>query len=150
MNRGNSWIIPAVIAAILGIIIGILFFNGTIAAIIIGTPIIFATIFAGVSLLLLFVGALVAVKREIRACICKYGNPLIVGTVGTLVTGFIALTAIELLAAGSFASALLLAFLAFFFIFAFIIFVLLVICLVNNYCYRKDDCCKFENDYNNL
>ena len=148
MYRRNTWIIPAVVAAVLGIIIGILFFNGTIPVAIIATPIIFATVFAGVSLLLLFVAAAFVTKRETRECICEFGNPLIVGTVGTLVTGFIALTVISLLAAESFASALLLAFLGFFFIFAVIIFVLFVICLVNTYCYRKEDCCKFNNDYN--
>ena len=146
MNRRNAWILPVIVSAVIGIIVGILFYNAIISVEIIATPIIFATIFAVISLILLFLGISLTTRRDVKECINYNAKPLIVGIFGTLATGFIGLTFFATLVAGRFLIALLIGLGAFFFILTFITLVLLTICLVNNVWNKKDDNCKY--DYN--
>lgn len=148
MCTKNRCIIPLIISVILGSIIGALFFTGTIAAATILTPIIFATVFAAISLILLFIIAAFAIKREVRECICEFGKCLAVGGIVTLIIGFILLAAIASIVAESIISAILVGLGAFGFILTFLSFIGLLFCLIRSNCMRAHECCKFDNDYN--
>ena len=147
-NRNTNWTLPLVIAAIVGIIVGILFFNGTIVAGIIGTPILFATIFASVSLILLFLGVTFAERKDVKGALNEYGRPLLGGSVGTIVAGFFGLTFIASLVAGSIVAALLVSFGTFFFVLTFWSLVKLIICLIENLFGRREEYCNFDNNCN--
>ena len=146
MCKDNKCIIPIIISIILGTVIGALFFIGTIPATILQVPIIFATAFAGVSLLLLFIIAAFAIKKEVRECICEYGKCLAAGGIGTLIIGFFALTLIASLVAGSVFAAILLGLGGFFLVLTLLSFIGLIFCLVYSNCPRKDCFCKYENN----
>ena len=147
----NVCILPVVVAVILGIIIGALFFVGTIAAGILAAPIIIALIFATITLILLFVIAAFENKKETKECVCEYGRCLALGAFVTLVTGFLALTFIATLAAGAIVSALLIGIFGFALILNLLSFVGLLVCLIRGNCYKKlmPGCCNFQNDYYN-
>ena len=145
MDRNKRWGFPFVIAAIIAIIVGIVVFNGTLAIEFLTTPIEFATIFAGISLILLFIGATFAVKKEARRKIEEYGIIIALGAIGTLITGFLGLTFLTILVAGSLLTALLIVFGVFFFILNFISLICLIIELLNGIYYEKDDFCNYEN-----
>lgn len=148
MCRNNVCIVPLVIAVILGIIIGALFFFGIILVTIIATPIIIALIFAVITLILLFVTAAFGMKKETKECICDFGRCIALGGLATFVTGFLALTFIGFLSAGSIVSALLIGIFGFGLILNFLSFAGLLVCLVISNCRRMNVYCKFENDYN--
>ena len=143
----NVCILPVVVAIILGIIIGALFFAGTIVAGILETPIIIALIFAAITLILLFVVAAFANKEETKECVCEYGRCLALGIFVTLFTGFLALTFAATLVAGAVVSALLIGIFGFGLVLNFISFIGLLACLINGKCIRNSICCKFENNY---
>lgn len=145
-KNSNVCILPVVIAVILGIVIGALFFAGTIAAGIIAIPVVIATVFAAVSLILLYVIAAFGLKKETKECVCEFGRCLIAGGAISLIAGFIALTFIATLAAGSILSAILIGIGAFGFILSFLSFFGLLVCLVKNNCYRNNIYCKFDNE----
>ena len=143
-NNTNLCILPVAIAVILGIVIGALFFAGTIAAGIIAVPLIIGIIFAIITLILLYNTAAFGVKKETRECICEYGRCLALGGFVTLVTSFLALTFVGSLAAGAIVSALLIGIFGFGLILNFLSFVGLLVCLINNNCYNKY--CKYDNE----
>ena len=148
MCRNNLCVLPLVVAIILGIVIGALFFTGTIAVGIIAVPLVIGLVFAAITLILLYVTAAFGMKKEIKECVCDYGRCLLLGGFVTLVAGFIALIFIASLAAASILSALLIGVFGFAFILNFLSFVGLLVCLVRSNCYRiMNSCCKFENDY---
>ena len=140
----NLCILPVAIAVILGIVIGALFFTGTIAAGIIAVPLIIGIIFAIITLILLYNTAAFGVKKETRECVCEYGRCLALGGFVTLVTSFLALTFVGSLAAGAIVSALLIGIFGFGLILNFLSFVGLLVCLINNNCYNKY--CKYDNE----
>ena len=144
-KNNNVCILPVVIAVILGIVIGALFFTGTIAAEIIAVPLIIGILFAIITLILLYNTAAFGNKKETKECICEYGRCLILGGLVTLVSSFLALTFLETLIAGAVVSALLIGFFGFGLILNFLSFVGLIVCLVNNNCYRNIYC-KFDNE----
>ena len=143
-KNNNVCILPVVIAVILGIVIGALFFTGTIAAEIIAVPLIIGILFAIITLILLYNTAAFGNKKETKECICEYGRCLILGGLVTLVSSFLALTFLETLIAGAVVSALLIGFFGFGLILNFLSFVGLIVCLVNNNCYRNIYC-NFDN-----
>ena len=145
-KNNNVCILPIVIAVILGIVIGALFFAGIITTEIIAIPIIIATVFAAVSLILLYVTAAFGFKKETKECVCEYGRCLIPGVALSLVSGFIALTFITTLTVGSILSAILIGIGAVGFILSFLSFFGLLVCLVNKNCYRNNIYCKFDNE----
>ena len=145
MNKNSRWTLPLIISAIIGIIVGIFIFNGTIGTDILEIPIVFATTFAGISLILLFIGAIFTVKKEKRKSMEEYGNPMILGAAGALVTGFFGLTNLAFLVAGSILTALLVTFGVFFFILNFISFICLIIELINDIYHEKEDYCNYES-----
>ncbi len=152
MCKEDRCIVPLLISTILGILIGALFYTGTLAVSIIMTPIIFATVFAAVTLILLFVGATFATKKESKECICKYGGCIIFGGIGSLVADFLALTFFSSLASGNVLFAFLIGFAGLFFVFNLVSFVEILVCLVKGNCdkdYEDKVCCKFDNDYCN-
>ena len=55
MCKNNVCIIPIIVAVMLGIVIGALFFIGTILTEILATPVVIGLIFATITLILLFV-----------------------------------------------------------------------------------------------
>lgn len=150
MCRNNVCVLPFVIAVILGIIIGVLFFFGIIAAGIIAIPVSIALIFAAITLILLFVTEAFGMKKETKECICDFGRCLAIGTFVTLVTGFLSLTFVGALAVGSVLSAILIGVFGFAIILNFLSFVGLLACLIRGNCRRynmNNICSKFENDY---
>ncbi len=147
MSKTNVCILPVVVAVILGIIIGALFFGGTIVAGILTVPIAIGLIFAAITLILLFGTSTFGTKKETKECVCEYGRCLALGGFVTLVSGFLALTFIASLATGAIVSALLVGIFGFALILNFLSFVGLLICLIDKNCYRKSPCCKFEKEY---
>ena len=143
-KNNNVCILPVVIAVILGIVIGALFFTGTIATEIIVVPLIIGIIFAIITLILLYNSAAFVNKKETKECICEYGRCLILGGLVVLVSSFLALTFLETLVAGTVVSALLIGVFGFSLILNFLSFVGLLVCLVNNNCYRNIYC-NFDN-----
>lgn len=146
MCKNNVCILPVVIAVILGIVIGALFFAGTIATTVITVPLIIGIIFAIITLILLYNTAAFGVKKETKKCICEYGRCLALGGLVTLVSSFLALTFVGVLATGAIVSALLIGIFWFGLILNFLSFVGLIVCLINNNCYRKDIYCNFDNE----
>ena len=147
MCRNNVCVLPLIVAIILGVVIGTLFFFGIIAVGIIAVPVILGLVFAAITLILLYVTAAFGMKKETKECICDYGRCLAIGGFVTLVAGFIALTAIGALAAGGILSAILIGIFGFALILNFLSSVGLLVCLLRSNCYRMNSCCKFENDY---
>ena len=140
----NVCILPVVIAVILGIVIGALFFNGTIAAGIIAVPLIIGIIFEIIKLILLYNTAAFGNKKETKECICEYGRCLTLGGLVALTSSFLALTFLDTLLAGAVVSALLIGIFGFGLILNFLSFVGLLVCLINNNCYRNIYC-NFDN-----
>ena len=148
MCRTNLCILPVVVAIILGIVVGVLFFVGTILAEIIALPIAIGLIFAMITLILLFVTVVFGTKKETKECICNYARCLAVGIFVVLVSGIISLTFIETIATGSIIAALLIGVFAFGIILNFLSFIGLFACLIKDNCYKKRDCCNIVNNYN--
>ena len=147
MCRNNLCVLPVVVAIILGIIIGALFFAGTIAAGIILVPLAIGLLFAIITLILLYATVAFGMKKETRECICDYGWCLALGSFVTLVSGFLAITFAGSLVAGSIVSALLIGIFGFALILNLLSFAGLVICLIRGNCQRNNTCCNFQNDY---
>ena len=148
MCKNNVCILPVVVAIILGIVIGALFFAGVIAVEIIAVPLVIGIVFAVITLILLYVTAAFGMKKETKECVCDYGRCLALGGFVTLVSAFLALTFLASLIAGGIVSAILIGIFGFALILNFLSFVGLLVCLVRNNCYRKNMYCKFENNYN--
>ena len=148
MCKNNVCILPVVVAIILGIVIGALFFAGVIAVEIIAVPLVIGIVFAVITLILLYVTAAFGMKKETKECVCDYGRCLALGGFVTLVSAFLALTFLASLIAGGIVSAILIGIFGFALILNFLSFVGLLVCLVRNNCFRKNMYCKFENDYN--
>ncbi len=143
MCKGNKCVIPMIISIILGFIAGVLFYTGTIAAALIQVPIIFATAFAGISLILLYVGIVFATKKETKECICDYGSCLLLGGIGSIFTGFFGLTVVSSLAATSAISAILVGLIGFFLVLNFLSIIDLFLCLIKDNCKRKYGCFQY-------
>lgn len=144
-KNSNACILPVVIAVILGIVVGALFFAGTIVAGIIGIPLLIGILFAIITLILLYNTAAFGMKKETKECVFEYGKCLALGGFVTIVTSFLGLTFLETLAAGTIVSALLIGFFGFGLILNFLSFVGLFVCLINNN-YRNNIYCKFDNE----
>ena len=142
----NVCVLPVVIAVILGVVIGALFFVGTIAAGVVGVPLLIGIIFAMITLILLYTTAALANKKETKEAVCEYGRCLSLGGFVTLVASFLALTFVDTLAVGAIVSALLIGIFGFGLILNFLSFVGLLFCLINNNCYRNNGYCKFDNE----
>ena len=143
-KNSNVCILPVVIAVILGVVIGALFFAGTIAAGVVGVPLLIGIIFAIITLILLYNTAAFSNKKETRGAVCEYGRCLALGGFVTLVSSFLALTFVDTLAAGAVVSALLIGIFGFGLILNFLSFVGIIVCLINNNCYNKY--CNFDNE----
>ncbi len=77
----------AIISALLGVAVGILFFFSLITAL---TPaVIIALIFSVVSLLLLTITETSAVRKA-RECVCKFGKCILIGAIITIILGTVA------------------------------------------------------------
>ena len=138
MCKEDRCVVPLLISIIFGILIGALFYTGTLATSIIITPIIFATVFATVTLILLFIGTIFATKKDSKECVCKYGGCIIFGGIGSLATDFLALTFFSSFASGNVLFAFLIGFAGLFFIFNFVSFIEILISLVqSNYIISK-------------
>lgn len=144
MCEQNKCMIPIIVAIIVGLLSGVLFYTELITSAIILTPIIFAVSFAGVSLILLFIAAVFAMKKEVKQCICDNGNCIILGGVGTLVTGIIGLAYIDSLVAASVLPAVLIGALGFFFVLVFLSLISLIICVVKSNCYKNFNHCHYD------
>lgn len=138
--------ISVILSVILGIIIGGLFSAGLITVITAG--IIIALIFAAIALLYL----IIAIKgSDDKKCLCNNGVCVLVGSIGSIITGVIGLS-VTLTTA--FLGILLVGLIGFFFALTVISIFLLFLCLLKNKCYNNycdcyNDCNKPCQDYNN-
>ena len=144
MCEQNKCIVPIIISVIIGVLIGVLFYTGFITSAIISTPLIFAATFAGVSLILIFIAAVFAIKKETKQCICENGNCVVLGSVGTLIIAITALAYIESLVAASILPAILVGTLGFFVSLTFLSFIALTLCLIKSNCYKKYEHCHYD------
>lgn len=147
MCRNNVCILPVIVAIVLGIVIGALFFVGTIVTGILAIPVSIGLIFAAITLILLFVAATFGFKKETKECVCEYGRCLTLGIFVTIIAGILILTFLASLVAGGIISALLVGIFAFGLILNIWSFIGFIICLIRANCYRNNNNCKFENDY---
>ncbi len=88
-KRNNNCVLILAIAAVLGIIVGVVAFNVAIPGIIIAIGV--ALAFTALILLLL-TGIVVKGKNNNNECLCNYTRCLSLGIVGTIITGVIALS----------------------------------------------------------
>ena len=142
----NVCILPVVIAVILGIVTGALFFAGTITVEIIDFPLIIGILFSTITLILLYNTASFGMKKENKRCLCEYGKCLILGGFVTLISSFLALTFIETLVTGAIVSALLIGVFVFGLILNSLSFAGLLVCLVNENCCIKNMYCKYGEE----
>ena len=142
----NVCILPVAIAVILGIVIGALFFTGTIAVEIIEFSLIIGIIFSIITLILLYNTVSFGTKKETKRCLCEYGRCLIIGGLVTLVSSFLALTFISTLVTGAVVSALLIGIFGFGLILNLLSFAGLLVCLVNENCCIKNMYCKYGEE----
>ena len=130
-RRNNNCILILAIAAILGIIVGVVAFNVTIPGIIIAIGV--ALAFTAL-ILLLFSYVVTKVKGNENECLCNYARCLSLGIVGTIITGVIALSATIVTA--SVAIAILLGLLTAFALTTLLSFVGLILCIAEKDCFR--------------
>ena len=141
MCKNNVCIIPIIVAVMLGIVIGALFFIGTILTEILATPVVIGLIFATITLILLFVAVAFGVNKETKECVCNHGRCLTIGIFTTIISGIIILTFLASLVASSIIIALLIGLFAFGLILNMMSFIELILCLIRTKCYRKSDYC---------
>ena len=142
----NVCAIPLVISIILGIIIGVLFFLGTITVASLAVPIVITLLMAGITLILLYVTVAFG-NKETKECVCEYGKCLLLGGIVAILAATLSLVFTASLTTGSIIFALLIGIGAFAIILNFLSFVGLIVCLVNKNCNKMNPCCKFHNDY---
>ena len=142
----NVCILPTVIAVILGIVTGALFFVGVITAEIVAIPLIIGIVFAIISLILLYNTVAFGNNKKTKDCMCEYGRCLALGGFVTFVSSFLALTLIETFATGAIISALLIGIFGFGLILNFLSFAGLLVCLVNENCCMKNMYCKYGEE----
>jgi len=123
------------IAIILGIVIGILFFNGLIALGTIALPAIgaFGALAMTVMALIAGIG-----KPETAKCVCKYGTCIVIGSVVSILLAIVAL--VVTLLAGSIAAAILVGAIGAAFIVTLVGMVLFLLCLVRSNCRCRIEC----------
>ncbi len=126
-------IIPVIISIVLAFIV----FSIFSVTIFTNIPAILFTIL-GISaffLVILIISLFVIRKEDI--CICSYGSLLLLGTLGSIVVSGIAAT-ITLAAT---ALAVFFGIITFFFALAIIEFFLFILCIINNKCRSRENCC---------
>ena len=146
MCRNNLCILPVIVAIILGVVIGVVFFTGIIPIGIITISLALGLIFSIITLILLYIALAFETKKETKECLCEYGRCLALGGFVTLVTGILGVTFAEIIVVGSILSALLIGVFAFGLILNLLSFIGLFVCLINKNCYRKNIYCQFDNN----
>ena len=130
-KKDNNCILILAIAAVLGIIVGVVAYNVAIPGIIIAISVALALT---ALILLLLTGIVIKVKGNESECLCNYAKCLSLGIVGTIITGVIALSVTIVTA--SVAIAILLGLLTAFALTTLLSFVGLVLCIALKDCYR--------------
>lgn len=130
----NNCLAAIIIGAIAGVIIGLLFFFALIPGII--TAIIVGLIFAAISLILITVIAAFAEKNA-EKCVCKDGKCIVIGSIGTIVLGIVALAIT--LTTGSVGVAILIGLLGAFLVGTIISLLFLGLCLAKSNCKGRLD-----------
>ena len=136
-RRNNNCVLILAIAAVLGIIVGVVAFNVVIPGIIIAIGVVLA-LTALILLLLSFI--VLKVKGNENECLCSYIRCLGLGIVGTIITGIIALSIT--IATASVAIAILLGLLTAFALTTLLAFVGLIVCIAEKDCYKCVCDCK--------
>lgn len=126
-RKDCNCILILAIAAVLGIIVGVVSFNVVIPGIIIAISITLAL----AALILVLLTALVVKVKEYD-CLCNYSKCLALGIVGTVITAVIALSATIVTA--SVAIAILLGLLTAFGLTTLLSFIGLILCIINKNC----------------
>lgn len=132
MCNSNNCLAAIIIGVIAGVIIGLLFFFALIPGII--TAIIVALIFAAISLILITIIA-AFVEKDKEKCVCKDGKCIVIGSLGTIVLGIIALAIT--LTTGSVGVAILIGLLGAFLVETLISVLFLGLCLVKANCKKR-------------
>lgn len=128
-KRDCNCILILAIAAVLGIIVGVVAFNVAIPGIIIAISVTLA-----LSALILILLTKLVVKVKDYDCLCNYLRCLALGIVGTIITAIIALSVT--IVTGSIAIAILLGLLTAFGLTTLLSFVGLILCIVEKDCYK--------------
>ena len=131
-RKDCNCILILAIAAILGIIVGVVAFNVTIPGIIIAISVTLA-----IAVLILILLTSLVVKSKEYDCLCNYTKCLALGIIGTVITAIIALSATIVTA--SVAIAILLGLLTAFGLTTLLSFIGLLLCIINNNCCRCID-----------
>jgi len=123
------------ISIILGIVVGILFFNGIVAlgTIALGVVLAFGALAMVVVALIAGLG-----RNEANRCACRYGTCIVIGSVLSILLAIVALMVTIL--AGSIAAAILVGAIGAAFIVTLISMVLFLLCLVRSNCGCRIEC----------
>lgn len=132
LKKDCNCILILAIAAVLGIIIGVVAFNVAIPGIIIAISVILA-----LAALILILFTKLTVKVRNYDCLCNYSKCIALGVVGAIITAVIALSVT--IETGSIAIAILLGLLTAFGLTALLSFVGLILCIIN------ENCCSCNN-----
>ncbi|MBQ9267343.1 MAG: hypothetical protein IJ217_03590 [Clostridia bacterium] len=132
-DRLFGCLLAAFISIFVGIAVGILFFFGVIPFAVIAVA-----VSIGIAILALIGLVILSVLDGRRGdrCVCMYGNCLLTGIFGTIVTALIALSII--LTPLNIIAAIAIAIWAFFFSFLLIALIIFVRCLIDTNCRGRD------------
>lgn len=128
-NRDCGCLLAGVISTFVGIIIGVLFYFSLIPAI---TTAIWIAFGIAVFALVTLISIAAFGNQKVARCICRYGNCLLVGIIGTIITTIVALTIT--LTTGNALIAILIALAGFFVSLLIIALICLVDCLIDANC----------------
>ena len=130
-KRDCNCILILAIAAVLGIIVGVVAFNVAIPGIIIAISVTLA-----LTALILLLLTILVVKVKEYECLCDYSKCLALGIIGTVITAVIALSVTIITA--SVGIAILLGLLTAFGLTTLLSFIGLILCIINKNCYKCD------------
>ncbi len=130
-KRDCNCILILSIAAVLGIIVGVVAFNVAIPGIIIAISVTLA-----LTALILLLLTILVVKVKEYECLCDYSKGLALGIIGTVITAVIALSVTIVTA--SVGIAILLGLLTAFGLTTLLSFIGLILCIINKNCYKCD------------
>lgn len=132
MCNSNNCLASIIIGVIAGVIIGLLFFFALIPEIV--TAIIVALIFASIALVLITIISAITEKGA-EKCVCKEGRCIVIGSLGTIALGIIALAIT--LTTGSVGIAILVGLLGAFLVGTLTSVLFFELCLVKTNCKKR-------------
>lgn len=123
-------LILVIISVIIGILVGIAFGTGIITGIIAA---LWTVLGIAILAILTLLGIAIFGRRDAEECLCRNGNCLLFGAIGTVIFSIVTLA----LTVSAIATAVLVGITAFFAILTILAFAKLIACLINEACYYK-------------